>query len=422
LVHQTLTCSATGTSYAVNRLQNLSAAGKPLLAGYDLEALRGRFTPDVVRRRPVRSMWKFWEVLPVDSPDEAVSLGEGCTPLLACRPDGPFRPYRRLLVKDESFNPTASFKARGMSAAITRAAALGAKVVALPSAGNAAGAATAYAARAGLPCYLFMPEDTPPANIIESVVGGAHVFLVNGLISDCGKLVRQGCERFGWFDLSTLKEPFRVEGKKTMGYELAFDLGALSGADPRDSRHGLRLPDVIFYPAGGGTGLIGMWKAFDEMERLGWIGSERPRMVLVQAEGCAPIVRAFREGADHAPLYPNAHTCASGLRVPAAVGDFLMLNAVRASQGIAVTVTDEALLEGVRELSTWQGLYACPEGGAVWKACQQLRADGWLSPEETIVLFNTGSGLKYNHLFPIPELPRLDHTDPGALDRLTVSA
>jgi threonine synthase len=415
-VHTTLTCSATGREYAIDRLQNLSEAGKPLLAGYDLAAIKARFTPDTVRRRSVRSMWRFWDVLPVDAPDEAVSLGEGLTPLLQCERRGPFAPFERLFIKDESFNPTGSFKARGMSAAITRAKALGAKVVALPSAGNAAGAATYYAAKAGMQCYLFMPEDTPPANIVESVVGGAHVFLVNGLISDCGKLVRQGCERFGWFDLSTLKEPFRVEGKKTMGYELAFDLADAAGTTE------LQLPDVIFYPTGGGTGLIGMWKAFDEMQQLGWIGSARPRMVAVQAEGCAPIVNAFHEGQEHAPLFPNAHTVASGLRVPAAVGDFLMIRALRASRGTAVTVTDAELLDGVRELSRFQGVYACPEGGAVWAAARKLLADRWLKPHERIVLFNTGAGVKYNHLFPVEGLPRLDHRDPQCLDEIAATS
>lgn len=381
------------------------------MAGYDLAALRGRFTPEVVRQRPLRSMWRFAEVLPVDTPDEAVSLGEGATPLLRSIPRGPFTKFSALSIKDESFNPTGSFKARGMSAAVTRAVRLGASEVALPSAGNAAGAAAYYAARAGIRCHLFMPEDTPPANIVESVVGGANVYLVNGLISDCGKLVKQGCAEFGWFDLSTLKEPFRLEGKKTMGYELAFDL-----ADLRRTG-GLQLPDVILYPAGGGTGLIGMWKAFDEMQQLGWIGNERPRMVLVQAEGCAPIVRAHAAGAEYAELFPNAATVAAGLRVPAAVGDFLMLRAVRASRGTAVTVSDAALLEGVGELARHQGVYACPEGGAVWKAAQQLLAAGWLKPDEEIVLFNTGSGLKYNHLFPIEGLPVLDHNDPGCLAR-----
>jgi threonine synthase len=413
-VHTTLTCSLTGETLPIDRPQNLSAVGKPLFAGYDLAALKATFTPDAVRRRTLRSQWRFHEVLPVDRPEDAVSLGEGGTPLLVCERRGPFAPFERLFIKDEAFNPTGSFKARGMSAAITRAGALGVRTVALPSAGNAAGAATYYAAKAGMECYLFMPEDTPPANIVESVVGGAHVYLVNGLISDCGKLVRQGCERFGWFDLSTLKEPFRLEGKKTMGYELALDLADAEGT--RD----LRLPDVIFYPTGGGTGLIGMWKAFYEMEQLGWIGSGRPRMVAVQAEGCAPIVNAFWRGDEQAPLFPNAHTVASGLRVPAAVGDFLMVRTLRESDGTAVTVTDEELLDGVRELARFQGVYACPEGGAVWKAAEKLLADGWLKPDERIVLFNTGSGLKYNHLFPVEGLPRLDHREAGILDRICV--
>ena len=411
-MHTQLVCSKTGQTYPVDRLWNLSEAQKPLLAQYDLDSIKSRFTPEAVRRRAIRSMWRFWEVLPVNDPKEAVTLGEGMTPLLPCRRQGAFAEYANLYVKDEALNPTGSFKSRGMSAAITRAKALGADVVALPSAGNAAGAATFYAARAGMKCYLFMPEDTPPANIIESVVGGANVFLVNGLISDCGKLVRQGVERFGWFDLSTLKEPFRIEGKKTMGYELAFDLADAAGTSE------LKLPDVIFYPTGGGTGLIGMWKAFDEMQRLGWIGSERPRMVSVQAEDCAPIVKAFEAGADHAEMFPNAKTVASGLRVPAAIGDFLMLDAIRKSLGTAIAVSDAELLEGVKQMSRDQGIYACPEGGAVWIACRKLAEQGWLSPEETIVLFNTGSGLKYNHLFPPGDLPVLDHHDPSCLDAL----
>src|SRR5579872_1541863 len=412
-MHTSLACAACNAPYPIDRLHNLcTACGKPLVAGYDLESIRKRFTPEVVRRRALRSMWKFWEVMPVDRPEQAVSLGEGATPLLRCTPRGPFGKFEKLFVKDESFNPTASFKARGMSAAVTRAVTLGVKTIALPSAGNAAGAATSYAARAGLDCHLFMPQDTPPANIVESVVAGAKVSLVNGLISDCGKLVKRGCSEFGWFDLSTLKEPFRIEGKKTMGYELAFDLAEVHRT------HELKLPDCILYPAGGGTGLIGMWKAFDEMQKLGWIGSERPRMVVVQAETCAPIVRAFQAGKDHAELFPNAATVASGLRVPAAVGDFMMLRAVRESGGTAITVTDAELLEGVKEFSRHQGIYACPEGGAVWKAAEKLLAAGWLKADEEIVLFNTGSGLKYNHLFPVGDLPVLDHNDPGCLARV----
>jgi threonine synthase len=410
IMHTSLTCAACGALYPIDRLQNLcTACNRPLVAGYDLASLRGRFTPEVVRQRPLHSMWKFWEVMPVDKPEQAVSLGEGATPLLPCTSRGPFAQFKKLFVKDESFNPTASFKARGMSAAVTRAVQLGVKTIALPSAGNPAGAATYYAARAGLDCYLFMPQDTPPANIIESVVGGAKVYLVNGLISDCGKLVKRGCAEFGWFDLSTLKEPFRIEGKKTMGYELAFDL-----ADVHGTRE-LKLPDCILYPAGGGTGLIGMWKAFDEMQKLGWIGAERPRMVVVQAETCAPIVRAFQAGKEHAELFPNAATVASGLRVPAAVGDFMMIRVLRESGGTAVTVTDAELLDGVRDFARYQGIYACPEGGAVWKAAKKLLASGWLKPDEEIVLFNTGSGLKYNHLFPVGDLPVLDHNDPKCL-------
>jgi len=412
-MHQSLTCAACGASHNVDRPQNLCIeCSKPLLAGYDLDAIRTTFTPQAVRQRSIRSMWRFHEVMPVDDPSEAVSLGEGMTPLLRMHRRGPFADFENLFVKDESFNPTGSFKARGMSAAVTRARALGIDKVALPSAGNAAGAATYYAARAGMECSLFMPEDTPPANIVESLVGGARTHLVNGLISDCGKLVRQGTARFDWFDLSTLKEPFRIEGKKTMGYELAFDM-----ADEYGSRE-LQLPDVILYPTGGGTGLIGMWKAFDEMERLGWIGSERPRMVVVQAEGCAPIVRAFQAGQEHAPLFENASTVAAGLRVPVAVGDFLMIRALRESGGTALTVTDSELLDGVRELSAGQGIFACPEGGAVWKAARRLLDTGWIRPEEKVVLFNTGTGLKYNHLFPVTGLATLDHHDPNCLNRL----
>jgi threonine synthase len=412
-VHTSLNCAACGADHAIDELQNLcTSCGKPLLVGYDLESLAGRFTPELVRSREVRSMWRFLEVMPASDWSEVVSLGEGQTPLLRCRAEGVFEGFTNLWVKDESFNPTGSFKARGMSAAVTRARSLGVSCVALPSAGNAAGAATYYAASAGMDCVLFMPEDTPPSNIIESVVGGARVHLVNGLIGDCGKLVGAGRERFGWFDLSTLKEPFRIEGKKTMGYELAFDLAAAAGETA------LQLPDVIFYPTGGGTGLIGMWKAFDEMEGLGWSGSFRPRMVVVQAEHCAPVVRAFESGAESAEPFENARTVASGLRVPAAIGDFLMLRVLSESGGTAVSVSDEALLEGVREMSCGQGMFVCPEAGAVWAAAKALRSSGWLGADERIVLFNTGSGLKYNHLFPPGDLPTLDHLDPGCLDGL----
>ena len=410
-MHVSLSCGMCGTEHAADQLQNLCLeCQKPLLADYDLDSLRECFTPDTVRSRAIRSMWRFWEVLPVNDPSEAVSLGEGMTPLLPCHRRGPFEAFEHLFIKDESFNPTGSFKARGMSAAVTRARSLGVSTVALPSAGNAAGAATYYSRRAGISCALFMPEDTPPANIIESCAGGANVHLVNGLISDCGKLVREGSDRFQWFDLSTLKEPFRIEGKKTMGYELAFDMADAAGNSQ------LQLPDVILYPTGGGTGLIGMWKAFDEMEQLGWIGPERPRMVVVQAENCSPIVRAFETGNEHAPLFENASTVASGLRVPAAIGDFLMIRTLRASHGTAVAISDADLLDGVREISEHQGVFACPEGGAVWKAAEQLLASGWIDPSERVVLFNTGTGLKYSHLFEPSGLPVLDHRDPDCLD------
>jgi threonine synthase len=415
-VHTSLKCAACGRVHAIDRLQNVcESCARPLLAEYNLDKLASTFTPDVIRSRTERSLWKFAEVLPIDHREEAVSLGEGSTPLLAVHGRGPLADFRRLFVKDESLNPTGSFKARGMTAAITRAKALGAKTVALPSAGNAGGAAAAYAARAGLACHVLMPEDTPAANVIEAVVCGAHVGLVKGLISDCGKLIRKACDRLGWFDLSTLKEPFRVEGKKTMGYELAFDC-----ADEATGR--LQLPDVIFYPTGGGTGLIGMWKAFDEMQRLGWIGSDRPRMVAVQAENCAPIVRAFEQGQPHAEVFSNAQTVASGLRVPAAIGDFLMLTAIRASQGTAIAVSDAELLESTREMSRALGNFVCPEAGAVWAAAKQLAEQKWIKPDERIVLYNTGTGVKYLHLFPlgnlIPggDLPVLDPARPDAFD------
>jgi threonine synthase len=411
-LHTSLKCAACGKVHAIDRVQGLcTSCARPLFAEYPLSELARTFTPDRVRERRVRSMWKFAEVLPVDRVQDAVSMGEGLTPLIPVRGSGALAGFDQLFVKDESFNPTGSFKARGMAAAITRAVALGIKTVALPSAGNAGGAAAAYAARAGLECVVFMPEDTPQANIIEAVAAGSRVTLVKGLISDCGKLIRQACDCFGWYDLSTMKEPFRVEGKKIMGYELAFDFADLAGSVD------LTLPDVVFYPAGGGTGLIGMWKAFDEMERLGWIGSNRPRMVAVQAEGCAPIVRAFERGVDHAEPFPNAQTAASGLRVPAAVGDFLMLRAVRESGGRAVAVSERDLLDGTLEMSRTLGNFVCPEAGAVWAAANRLAADGWIESGQRIVLFNTGTGLKYGHLFPPGKLPVLDPAAPGSFER-----
>jgi len=405
-VHIALFCSACRAKHEHARPQNVCrSCGKPLFAQYDLGAIRDSFRPAMVRTRPTRSMWKFAEVLPVSNPSRAVSLGEGLTPLLRGQRQGPFAGFENLWIKDESFNPTASFKARGMAAAVTRAVELGIGTVALPSAGNAAGAAAAYTARAGLKCILMMPADTPPANIIESVAQGADVYLVRGLISDAGKIVREGCQRFGWFDLSTLREPFRVEGKKIMGYELALDMQAALGTPAP------KLPDVIIYPAGGGTGLVGMWKAFDEMQELGWIGSERPRMVAVQAAGCAPIVHAFEAGQESAEPIKNAHTIAAGLRVPGAIADFLMLRAIRSSGGTAIAVTDGELMAAAHELARGQGIFACPEGGATWAAARKLLDTGWLKTGEHTVLFNTGSGLKYTHLEKLPDLSVLDPAD-----------
>jgi threonine synthase len=405
-MHIVLNCSACDVKHEPGEPQNVCrSCGKPLFARYDLGAIRDTFRPATVRTRPTRSMWKFAEVLPVSNPARAVSLGEGLTPLLRAGRRGVFQGFQNLWIKDESFNPTASFKARGMAAAVTRAVELDIRTVALPSAGNAAGAAAAYAARVGLRCILMMPADTPPANIVESVVQGAEVYLVRGLISDAGKLVREGCQKFGWFDLSTLREPFRVEGKKIMGYELALDLQAALGTP------GPQLPEVIIYPAGGGTGLVGMWKAFDEMQQLGWIGSERPRMVAVQAAGCAPIVRAFEAGQEFAEPIKDAHTIAAGLRVPGAIADFLMLRAIRSSGGTAIAVTDDELMAAAHELAREQGIFACPEGGATWAAARKLIDAGWLKPEQHVVLFNTGSGLKYTHLERLPDLPLLEPTD-----------
>jgi threonine synthase len=331
-------------------------------------------------------IWRYRELLPVRREDNIVTLGEGWTPLLHARTLGESLGLTELYVKDESLNPTQSFKARGMSVAVSMAKELGAKKLAAPSAGNAAGALAAYCAHARIGAYLLMPKDTPRANIIECEVTGAHVRLMDGLITDCGAEVARLKESEGWFDVSTLKEPYRVEGKKTLGYEIAEQLA-------------WNLPDVIVYPTGGGTGLVGMWKAFDELQQLGWIGEKRPRMISVQAAGCAPIVRAFEKGERFAEEFENAATVASGLRVPKAIGDFLILDAIRESGGTALTVTDEELIAGARELARSEGIFASPEGGACVPAVRQLLARGEVKPDEKVVLFNTGSGIKYLELF-----------------------
>jgi threonine synthase len=381
-----LECGLCGLAHEAHRLHNVcTACGKPLLVRYDLERA-GMFMKkeSLASRRP--DMWRYREMLPVQRDENLVSLGEGWTPLLRATRLARRVGIQELYIKDESQNPTQSFKARGMAAAVSMAKELGAKKLAVPSAGNAAGALAAYAARAGLKSYIFMPRDTPRANVVECEQTGAHVTLMDGLITDCGAEVGRRKEKEGWFDVSTLKEPYRVEGKKTLGYELAEQLE-------------WRLPDVIIYPTGGGTGLIGMWKAFDEMQQLGWIGSKRPRMVSVQAEGCAPIVRAFEEGNRFADEFPNAATTASGLRVPKAIGDFLILDALRASGGTAVAVSDEELIAAVRDIGAVEGVFCAPEGAACLPALKKLLESGEVHKHETVVLFNTGSGVKYMEAF-----------------------
>jgi len=381
-----LECGLCGLRHEAHRLHNLcTACGKPLLVRYDLERAKMTLTKEsLASRRP--DLWRYREVLPVEDDKNIISLGEGWTPLLHAPRLGKRVGIHELYIKDESQNPTQSFKARGMATAVSMAKELGAEKLAVPSAGNAAGALAAYAARAGLKSYIFMPRDTPVANVVECKQTGAHVTLMDGLITDCGAEVGRRKEKEGWFDVSTLKEPYRVEGKKTLGYELAEQLS-------------WELPDVIIYPTGGGTGLIGMWKAFDEMERMGWIGSRRPRMVTVQAEGCAPIVRAFEEGNRFADEFPNAATTASGLRVPKAIGDFLILDALRDSGGAAVAVTDAELIAATREIGAAEGIFCAPEGAACLPALRKLMETGEVSRGERVVLFNTGSGVKYMESF-----------------------
>ncbi len=399
-----LECTRCGTTHSPAALINLCTCGGILYPRYDLAALSGKYDRAEVKDGPA-TLWRYRRVLPVKEEANVISLGEGFTPMFRAHRRGPFQPYTALYIKDEGPNPTASFKARGMSPALSMAKKLGVREVALPSAGNAGSAAAAYAAAAGLTAYVFMPDDTPSLIVSECIAYGARVYLVKGLINICGRLVAAGVKTRGWFDLSTLKEPYRVEGKKTMGYEVAEQLG-------------WELPDWIFYPTGGGTGLVGMWKAFAEMEALCWIGRKRPRMVSVQAAGCQPIVRAFAEGTSESILYENAHTVASGLRVPKALGDYLILKALRESNGLAIAVTDEELLRAQQEIAETQGILPCPEGGATWAALQRLVTQGEVKPTETIVLFNTGSGLKYPDVLP-REAPILDPDDPHALDSVT---
>jgi len=390
-----LECAWTGEIYEADRPHNLSRAGKPLLVRYDLDGVRAALGKEDLSRRP-NDLWRWRELLPVRRNADIVSLGETATPLIPLSRWTRINGGGEVLVKDEGRLPTGSFKARGLVMAVSMAKAFGIEHLAMPSNGNAGAALAAYASRAGMRATVFCPEDTPEINLSEIALQGASVYRVNGLIDDCGKLVAQGKEAAGWFDVSTLKEPYRIEGKKTMGLELAEQIG-------------WELPDVIFYPTGGGTGLIGMWKAFAELEAIGFIGSKRPRMVAVQAEGCAPMVRAFEAGAETAQRWENAHTVASGIRVPQAVGDFLILRAVRESGGFATAVSDEAITAAVASVAQTDGLLLCPEGGATVAAYQQALADGRVRNDERVVLFNCATGLKY----PLPPVhASLDRNKP----------
>ena len=377
-----LECSLTGERYPADTLQTLSQAGRPLLVRYDLDGVGRALPREALATRP-QTLWRYRELLSVRRAENVVSLGEVVTPLIAL----PRLAGRgEILVKDEGRLPTGSFKARGLALAVSMAKELGVTVMAMPTNGNAGAAMAAYCSRAGIKSYVFCPDDTPAVNVREIAMQGAEVFLVNGLIDDCGRLVSEGEKAVGWFNCSTLREPYRIEGKKTMGIELAEQLG-------------WELPDVIFYPTGGGTGIIGMWKAFAELEAIGWIGPKRPRMVVVQAAGCAPMVRAWQDGVEHALRWENAHTFAAGIRVPQAVGDFLILRAVRESGGFAAAVSDEAIADAWREVAAREGFLLCPEGAATYAAYRQALADGRIRPEERVVLFNCATGLKY----PMPE-------------------
>lgn len=383
-----LECTECGSQASATELATVcSACRMPLVARYDLDAASRSLTLDSWLASPGK-LWDLAAVMPLAKPDTAVSLGEGGTPLLKTQRLAAELGLSRLWVKEESQNPTGSFKARGMSAAVSAAVERGAQALAVPSAGNAGGALAAYGARAGLPVHLAMPEDVPAANRIEALACGAKVTLLPGTISDCGHWIAEQASLNGWFNLSTLKEPYRVEGKKSMGYELLRDLGG-------------HLPDVILYPAGGGTGLVGMWKAFDEMESMGWLpsGGPRPRMVAVQAAGCAPVVEALHAGRDDIEVPDQPATCASGLRVPAPIGGRWMLRVLRASQGTAIAINDADLVAGSRRIGATEGIFAAPEGGALVAALEQLIASSWIQPEEEVVLFDTGTGLKYLECF-----------------------
>jgi threonine synthase len=390
-----LECSMTGERYAADELHNLSRAGKPLLVRYDLDGIKRALSKEALAQRP-RDLWRYRELLPVRRTENIVSLGEAVTPLVAMRKLAGKLGAAEILVKDEGRLPTGSFKARGVAMAVSMAKALGVAHMAMPTNGNAGAALAAYATRAGIRTTAFCPQDTPEVNVSEIAMQGATVYRVNGLIDDCGKIVGEGVAKVGWFDTSTLKEPYRIEGKKTMGLELAEQLG-------------WEVPDVILYPTGGGTGLIGMWKAFAELEAIGFIGKKRPRMVAVQAAGCAPMVQAYEAGVEHAARFPNAHTIAAGIRVPQAVGDFLILRAVRASGGFAIAVPDDAITAALEEVARVEGFLMCPEAAATYAALGHALADGRIRRDERVVLFNCATGLKY----PLPPVHRkLDRLQP----------
>ncbi len=386
-----------GTRFAAGRVHT-THAGRPLWVRYDLDALGRAFTPADLASRPA-TLWRYRELLPLPLEEDPVSLGETLTPLLRCPRLGAELGLERLWIKDESRLPAGSFKSRGMAMAVSMARYLGLRRLAIPTAGNAGGALAAYGARAGLEVFVFMPQDTPIINQLEAHLAGARVFLINGLITDCGRLVREGVEPAGWFDMSTLKEPYRLEGKKTMGLELAEQMD-------------WQLPDVIFYPTGGGTGLIGMGKAFAELRQLGWLKTPRlPRLVACQSDGCAPIVRAFEQGARFAELFPNAHTIASGLRVPAAVGDFMMLDAIRESGGWAVAGREDSIVEWMQRAASLEGIAICPESAVCLDCLQKLVQEGRIGAAEEVVVFNTAGAQKYPEAVPL-KLPRLDKDVP----------
>jgi threonine synthase len=390
-----LECAQTGERYAADQAHNVSRAGKPLLVRYDLDGVRKALNKEALARR-APDLWRYRELLPVRRLQDIVSLGEAMTPLVRMPKLEAKLGAAELLVKDEGRLPTGSFKARGLVMAVSMAKAFGISHMAMPTNGNAGAALAAYASRAGIRSTIFCPEDTPEVNVSEIALQGAAVYRVNGLIDDCGKIVAEGKAKVGWFDASTLKEPYRIEGKKTMGLELAEQLD-------------WQMPDAIFYPTGGGTGLIGMWKAFAELSAIGFIDNKRPRMIAVQAAGCAPMVRAFEAGSEHAPRWEDAHTIASGIRVPQAIGDFLILRAVRESGGFAIAVPDEAIEAAVEEVAHEEGFLMCPEGAATYAAYRQSLADGRVGRNERAVLFNCASGLKY----PMPPVHRrLDRSKP----------